>query len=242
MNTMDQTRTAVKVKKNKKERKQKRDNKDRALKRKMSNTAHNEDRDKKKHKTMNEDQTKKDYSIPRGNSSLPERDLQPGPSKPREYNSNNRWPQDYQTNQWSRGRREYQGYQGNYGDHRGQSRDRRPYQRNGPRDFYYRGQSRQWSPRTDYPPSEQQIQKVLNYIKKKEDDSKDIKDDPQHQQSYGEDVRGQYSKENEGKDLTSDKLSATRAELEFNTYHSSDSWESAEASDDSRGRRGTKYK
>ena len=70
---MDQTRTAVKVKKNKKERTQKRDNKDRALKRKISNTAHNEDRDKKKqNQTMNEDQTKKDYSIPKGNSSLPD--------------------------------------------------------------------------------------------------------------------------------------------------------------------------
>ena len=185
---MDQTSTAVIAQQINKGRKQTRDNKRRIGKRKMMNQEHKKNQDKKKYKNVERNET--EYSIPRRDPSLPERDLQPGPSRPREYNQ---WPVDYPT--WSRGHREYRGYQGNYGDQRGQSRGRRPYRRNGPRDFY-RGQSRQWSPKPDYPPSEHQIQKVLNYIKKKEVNSKNSKDNSPHQQSYGEDVRGQYSKEN----------------------------------------------
>ena len=167
-----------------------------------------------------------EYNIPRRDPSLPERNLQPGPSRPREY----QWPIEYPT--WSRGRREYRGYQGNYGDQRGQSRGRRPFRRNGPRDFF-RGQSRQWSPKPDYPPSEHQIQKVLSYIKKNEVNNKTSRDNPPHQQSYGEDVRGQHSKENERKNLPSNKYSAAGDEPKSDTYHSSDFGESAQESEDS---------
>ena len=121
---MDQTSSMMPIKTLKQDKNRSRENKNRSLKRKMNiNQTHSDGRDKKKYKIKDEDQTKKDYGIPRRDSYLPEQDLQPGPSKPREYNStrNNQWPQDYQNNPWSRGRREYRGYTGNYGDHRGQS-------------------------------------------------------------------------------------------------------------------------
>ena len=172
---MDQTSTAVIAQQINKGRKQTKDNNKRAGKRKMINQEPNENQDKKKYKNV--ERNENEYNIPRRDPSLPERNLQLGPSRPREY----QWPIEYPT--WSRGRREYRGYQGNYGDQRGQSRGCRLFRRNGPRDFF-RGQSRQWSPKPDYPPSEHQIQKVLSYIKKNEVNSKTSRDNPPHQQSY----------------------------------------------------------
>ena len=121
---MDQQ--AVKTMKSKEEKIQENKNKKRTEKRKMSHQEHNRDHNNKKNRTIERIGT--DFNIPE----------QPGPSR--------EWPRERPVEYppWSRGQREYRGYQGQYEVPRGQPRGRRPFRRNEPRDFF-RGQSRQWS-------------------------------------------------------------------------------------------------
>ena len=211
---MEQTNKAVTTQQIHKGRKQTRDSIRRTEKRKKMDQEHNENQDKKKYKHVERNET--DFNIPG----------QPRPSRewPRER------PVEYPS--WSRGQREYRGYQRHYEVPRGQPRGRRPFRSNGPRDFF-RGQSRQWSPKPDYPPSEYQIQKVLNYLKKNDVNNTTLRDNPTQQQNYGEDVRGQRPKEPERTKLPSNKSSTSGDESQSDIYHSSDGEESTQESEDS---------